>query len=62
MELGHAQVRGEALSGRRAHGFKLLRGGGDGGFDRGDLAEPAQFLGLAKAIEEVGVDPLQPRD
>jgi hypothetical protein len=34
----------------------------DGGFDRGDLAEPALFLGLAKAIEEVGVGPLQPRD
>jgi hypothetical protein len=52
------------------HGFKLLGRGSHGGFDRGDLAEPALFLGFPQPVDEgfpqpvdeVGVNPLQPRD
>jgi hypothetical protein len=46
---------------RRSHGDELLLGGGQGGLDRGDLAEPALLLGLIKAVGEVGVDLLQSR-
>ncbi|MFJ5843188.1 hypothetical protein ACIQGO_41830 [Streptomyces shenzhenensis] len=42
-----------------AHGGKLLLGG-DAGLDRGDLAEPALFLGFLEPVEQVRVDLLQP--
>jgi hypothetical protein len=59
--LGHAEVRGGAAGGEFTHGLQFLRGGGQGGLDRGDLAEPALVPGLLKAIEEIGVDLLQAR-
>jgi hypothetical protein len=48
------------LGSRRPHGDEFLIGGGQGDLDRGDLAEPALFLGLAEPVDEVGVDGLQP--
>src|SRR5258708_16765003 len=57
---GHAWAEGSAAGGELAHGFQFLRGGGQGGLDRGDFAEPALLPGLLKAIEEVGVDLLEP--
>jgi hypothetical protein len=44
-----------------AHGFEFLCGGGQGGLDRGDLAEPALFSGLPEPVAEVGADLFQPR-
>jgi len=37
-----------------------LAGGGQGGLDRGDFTEPALLPGLLEAIQEIGVDLLQP--
>ncbi len=42
-----------------AHGLQLLGGGGQGGLDGGDLAEPALVPGLLEAVDEVGVDLLE---
>ncbi|WP_405192944.1 hypothetical protein [Streptomyces anulatus] len=42
-----------------AHGLQLLRGGGHGGLDGGDLAKPALVPGLLGAVDEVGVDLLE---
>jgi len=42
------------------HGSQLLRGGGQGGLDRGDLPEPALVLGFLETVGQVGVDLLQP--
>ncbi|WP_406447150.1 hypothetical protein OG782_00265 [Streptomyces sp. NBC_00876] len=42
-----------------AHGGELLLGGGEAGLDRGDLAEPALFLGLLEAVDQVRADLLQ---
>jgi hypothetical protein len=42
-----------------AHGLQFLRGGGHGGLDRGDFAEPALVLGLLEAVDEIGVDLLK---
>ncbi|WP_392958836.1 hypothetical protein [Streptomyces sp. LN245] len=42
-----------------AHGGELLLGG-EACLDRGDLAEPALFLGLLAAVEQVRVDLLRP--
>jgi hypothetical protein len=49
------------LGSQRLHGFEFLRCGGYGGLDCGDVAEPALFFGFLQPIEEIGVDPLQPR-
>jgi len=53
-EVGHAQV-GRVPGGQRAHGRQLLRGGGQGGLDRGDLPGPALLVGLLESVGEVGV-------
>jgi hypothetical protein len=58
----HAQLDGSTANGRLAHRRELLCRGGDGGLDRGDLAELALFLGFLEPVDEVGVDSLQPRD
>ncbi|MCW2917647.1 MAG: hypothetical protein JWN52_5715 [Actinomycetia bacterium] len=42
------------------HGFQFLAGGGQGGLDRGDLAQPALLFGLLEPVAQVGVDLLQP--
>ena len=57
---GHAQADGSTAGGELAHGFQFLRRGGQGGLDCGDFAEPALLPGLLEAIEEVGVDLLEP--
>jgi len=62
MYVGHAEMDSCSSVAESVHGFKLLGGGSHGGLDRGDLAEPALFLGLGKSGDEVGVDGLQPRD
>lgn len=54
-------MRDGVLSGRRAHSLEFLCGGGYGGLDRGDLAQPALFLGFPQPVDEVGADPFQPR-
>lgn len=46
--------------GEVAHRSELLLGGGEAGLDRGDLAEPPLFLGLAEPVEQVCVDLLKP--
>ena len=56
---GHAQADGSAAGGELAHGFQLLRGGSQGGLDRGDLAEPALVPGLLEPVGEVRADLLQ---
>ena len=43
------------------HGLQFLRCGGHGGLDRGDLAEPALFLGLLEPVGEIGADLFQAR-
>lgn len=58
---GHAQTDGSTAGGELAHGFQLLRRGGEGGLDRGDFTEPALSPGLLKAIDEVGADLLERR-
>jgi hypothetical protein len=50
-----------ATGGEGAHGFKFLCGGGHGGLDCGDLAEPALLLCLLEPVAQVGVDLFQPR-
>jgi hypothetical protein len=57
---GHAQADRSPAGGELAHGFQFLRRGGQGGLDRGDFAEPALLPGLLEAIEEGGVDLLEP--
>jgi hypothetical protein len=39
--VGHAEVSDGGPGGDVAHGFQFLPGGGQGGLDRGDLAEPS---------------------
>ena len=58
---GHAQADGSTAGGELAHGFQFLRGGGQGGLDRGDLAEPALVPGLLEPVGEVRADLLQAR-
>ena len=58
---GHAQADGSTAGGELAHGFQFLRGGGQGGLDRGDLAEPALVPGLLEPVGEVRADRLQAR-
>lgn len=58
-EVGHAEVDRGRLGCTLAHGLQLLPGGGHGGLDGGDLAEPALVLGLLEAVDEVGVDLLE---
>lgn len=61
-DVRHAEVNARARgSGGVAHGFKFLCGGGQGGLDRGDLAEPALVLGLLEPVGEVGANLLQAR-
>jgi hypothetical protein len=40
--------------------LQFLCGGGQGGLDRGDLAEPALLLCLLEPVAQVGVDLFQP--
>ncbi|MFD7612379.1 hypothetical protein [Streptomyces sp. NPDC059828] len=47
---------GGVLGSEVAHGGEFLLGGGEAGLDRGDLAEPALFLGLLEPVEQVRVD------
>src|SRR6266496_4927565 len=58
---GHAQADGSTAGGELAHGFQFLRGGGQGGLDRGDLAEPVLVPGLLEPVGEVRADRLQAR-
>jgi len=59
--VGHAEVDGGATAdGEFTHGLQLLRGGGQGGLDRGDFAGPALVFGLLEPVAEVGVDLFQP--
>jgi hypothetical protein len=53
---GHAQMNCRGVTGATAHRLQLLCGGGQGGLDRGELAEPALFLRLVEAVAEVGTD------
>jgi hypothetical protein len=53
-------VNAGAPGGEVAHGCKFLCGGGQGGLDRGDFAEPALFPGLLEPGAQVGVDLFQP--
>jgi hypothetical protein len=55
-DVGHAEVDGGAVDGEFVHGCQLLCGGGQGGLDRGDLAEPALVSGFLEPVAEVGVD------
>jgi hypothetical protein len=59
--VGHAEVDGGLADGEFAHGLELLVGGGQGGLDRGDLAEPALLLCLLESVAQVAVDLFQPR-
>ena len=52
-EVGHAEVDGGRLSCPVSHGRQLLCGGGHGGLNGGDLAEPALVPGFLKAVDEV---------
>ena len=61
-DVGHAEVEGGAADGESAHGLQLLRGGGHGGLDRGDLTEPALIFGFLEPVAEVGMDLFQPRN
>ncbi len=45
-----------AAGGEFAHGLQFLRCGGQGGLDRGGLAEPPLVLGFVEPVDEVGVD------
>ena len=60
VEAGHAKVRGSVPGGDLAHGLKLLLGGLEGGFQAGDLAEPAFAAGFGYAGLEVVADLQQP--
>ncbi|MFE9141916.1 hypothetical protein ACWCO0_25630 [Streptomyces tubercidicus] len=42
--------------GKVTHHGELLLSGGEAGLNRGDLAEPALFLGLLEPVEQVRVD------
>jgi len=53
LRVRHAEVNAAVSGGVVAHGFKFLCGGGQGGLDRGDLAEPSPGP---------WPQPLQPRD
>ena len=53
-------MNGGVAGGEAAHGRQFLRGGGQGGLDRGDLAEPALVPGLLEPVAQVGVDLFQP--
>jgi hypothetical protein len=59
--IGHAEPDSGAANGEFAHGCQFLGSGSERGLDRGDLAEPALFLGFLQPEDEVSVDPLQPR-
>jgi hypothetical protein len=58
-EVGHAEVDGAVPFGDVVHRGELLLGGGETGLDRGDLAEPALFLGLLEPVEQVRADLFQ---
>jgi hypothetical protein len=53
-------VDGGVPGGHVAHRGEFLLGGGEARLDRRDLAEPALFLGLLEAVDQVGADLLQP--
>src|SRR5216683_7529886 len=58
---GHAQADGSTAGRELAHSLQFLRRGGQGGLDRGDLAEPALVPGLLEPAGEVRADLLQAR-
>src|SRR5262249_5582991 len=60
-ETGHPQRSSGVLGGRRPHGDEFLFGGGECGLYRGYLAQAALLLGFLQPVEEVRVDPFQPR-
>ncbi|MFF3982232.1 hypothetical protein [Streptomyces sp. NPDC001828] len=55
-EVGHTEVDCGVPGCEVSHGVELLLGGGEVGLDRGDLAEPALFLGFLEPVEQVRVD------
>lgn len=59
-EIGHAEVDGGVTGREVVHGGELLLCGSEAGLDRGDLAEPALFLGFLKSDEKIRLDLLQP--
>ncbi|MGW1995313.1 hypothetical protein [Embleya sp. NPDC001921] len=60
MDIGHAKADDGRAGGRVPHGRELLVGGGEGGLDCGDLAEPALLLRFGEAVDQVGVDLFEP--
>ena len=59
-EAGHAEMRGAVAGGDLLHGLEFVVGGFEGGFQAGDLAEPAFAAGLVDAVLEVVADFQQP--
>jgi hypothetical protein len=58
--IGHAEANDDRADGGFLHGLELLAGGSERSLDRGHLAEPALLFGLGEAVDEMGVDLLQP--
>jgi hypothetical protein len=59
-DIGHAEANDDRADGGFLHGLELLAGGSERSLDRGHLAEPALLFGLGEAVDEMGVDLLQP--
>src|ERR1017187_1409609 len=55
-DVRYPKVNGGVAGGEAAHGRQFLHRGGQGGLDRGDLAEPALFCGLLEPVAQAGVD------
>ena len=58
----HAEVKARARGpgGQVTHGLEFLGGGGHGGLDGGDLAQPSLVPGLPEPVAQVGADLFQP--
>jgi hypothetical protein len=50
-EVGHAEMCDSVPGRDRAHRLQLAVGGGEAGFDRGDLAEREAWLGEVEGID-----------
>lgn len=59
-EIGHAEVGGAVAGGELLHGAEFLVGGFEGGFQSGDLSEPALTAGFGDAGLKVVADLGQP--
>ncbi len=59
-EGGHAEAGGAVTGGELLHGPEFLLGGFEGGFQSGDLSEPALAAGLGDAGLKVVADLGQP--